>query len=185
MSLASWRKAATEQSKNEVFMSYDGRAVANFVLDECDAAGVAVTHLALQKIVYFCHVWSLIELGQPLVRQSFEAWEHGPVLQYLYREFKEFGPNPLRDRARQLNPRNGQREVVAYDFAKPTRELLIKVVAIYSRFSASILRELSHAPGGPWDRVWHHRGNINPGMRIDNRDIAQFYSRMSWPVTVQ
>lgn len=166
-------------------MTYDGRAVANFVLDECDAAGVAVTHLALQKIVYFCHVWSLIELEQPLIRQRFEAWEHGPVLQYLYREFKGLGSSPVRGRARQLNPRNGQREVVAYDLAEPTRGLLTKVVAIYSRFSASTLRELSHAPGGPWDRVWHHGVKVNPGMRIDNRDIVQFYSRMRWPVTVQ
>jgi len=166
-------------------MTYDGRAVANFVLDQCDASGVAVSHLALQKIVYFCHVWSLIELAQPLVRQSFEAWEHGPVLQYLYREFKGFGSAPVRGRAQQMNPQNGQREVVSYALAEPTRELLTKVVAIYCRFSASALRELSHAPGGPWDRVWHHGGKINPGMRIDNRDIEQFYSRMRWRVTVQ
>ncbi len=166
-------------------MTYDGRAVANFVLDQCDAQGVALSHLALQKIVYFCHVWSLIELGQPLVRQSFEAWEHGPVLQYLYREFKGFGSERVRGRACQMNPRNGQQEVVRYAFAEPTLELLTKVVAIYSRFSASTLRELSHAPGGPWDQVWHHGGKINPGMRINNLDIERFYSRMRWPVKLQ
>ena len=26
-----------------------------------------VTNLFLQKIVYFCHVWSLIDLGRPIV----------------------------------------------------------------------------------------------------------------------
>jgi uncharacterized phage-associated protein len=166
-------------------MTYDGRGVANFVLDQCDAQGVAVSHLALQKIVYFCHVWSLIDLRKPLVRQSFEAWEHGPVLQYLYREFKGFGSEPVRCRAIQINPLNGQRQVVRCAFDQPTRELLTKVVAIYSRFSASTLRELSHAPGGPWDRVWHHGCRINPGMRIENRDIEQFHSRMHWPLSVQ
>lgn len=132
------------------------------MLDQCEASGVAVSHLGLQKIVYFCHVWSLIELGQPLVRQSFEAWEHGPVLQYLYREFKGSGFAPVRGRAQKMNLRNGQREVVSYAFAEPTRELLTKVVAIYSRFSASALRELSHAPGGPWDRVWRHAARSTP-----------------------
>lgn len=166
-------------------MTYDGRAVANFVLDQCDAAGVPVTHLALQKLVYFCHVWSLIELGQPLVRHSFEAWQHGPVLQYLYREFKKFGDNPVTSRAEQRNPYTGRLQRVPDEFDHSTVALLTKVVAIYSRFSASTLRELSHAPGGPWDRVWHHGGKINPGMRIDNRDIEQFYSRMRWPVTLQ
>jgi uncharacterized phage-associated protein len=146
---------------------------------------VSLGHLALQKLVYFCHVWSLIELGKPLIRHSFEAWEHGPVLQYLYREFNGFGSEPIRDRARQMIPHIGQRRVVSYAFDQATTELLTKVVAIYSRFSASILRELSHAPGGPWDRVWNHGGKINPGMRIKNEDIVRFYSRMRWPTRVQ
>lgn len=166
-------------------MSYDGRAVANFVLDQCDAAGVPVTHLALQKLIYFCHVWSMIELGRPLVRHSFEAWEHGPVLQYLYREFKRFGAEPVRARAQRTNPYTGRLELVSYDFDEKTAELLTRVIAIYSRLSASMLRELSHAPGGPWDRVWHHGGKINPGMRIDNDEIERFYSRMRLPVTLQ
>ena len=76
-------------------MTHDGRAIANFVLDEADCIAVAVSPLALQKIVYFCHVWSLIGLGKPLIKQSFEAWEHGPVLQYLYREFRLFGARPI------------------------------------------------------------------------------------------
>ena len=162
-----------------------GRAVANFVLDQCEAQGLHVSHLALQKLVYLCHVWSLIELGEPLVRQSFEAWEHGPLLQYLYREFKGFGSGPVRDRARQMNPHNGRRQVVSYAFDQATRELLTKVVAIYSRLSASTLRELSHASGGPWDRVWNHGSKISPGMRINNEDIVRFYTRMPWPATVQ
>ncbi len=166
-------------------MTHDGRAVANFVLDQCESQGVPVSHLALQKLVYFCHVWSLIQLGEPLIRHSFEAWEHGPVLQYLYREFEGFGSESIQGRARQMNPNNGQRQLVSYAFDQATRELLIKVVAIYSRFSASTLRQLSHAPGGPWDRVWNHGGKINPGMRIKNDDIVHFYSRMRWSATVQ
>jgi uncharacterized phage-associated protein len=166
-------------------MSYDGRAVANFVLDECAAVGVPVTHLALQKLVYFCHVWSLIELGRPLVRQSFEAWQHGPVLQYLYREFKGFGDAPVTSRAVKQNPTTGCLEPARHEFDQLTAVLLTKVVAIYCRLSASTLREMSHAPGGPWDRVWHHGGKINPGMRIDNREIERFYSRIRLPVTLQ
>jgi uncharacterized phage-associated protein len=166
-------------------MSYDGRAVANFVLDQCDAAGLPVTHLALQKLVYFCHVWSLIELGRPLVQHRFEAWQHGPVLQYLYREFSSFGDSPVTTRAAKRNPYTGRAERVQAAFDEATIALLTKVVAIYSRFSASTLRELSHAPGGPWHTVWHNGGKINPGMRIDNCEIERFYSRIRLPVTLQ
>ena len=166
-------------------MTHDGRAIANFVLDQADKAGVAVSPMALQKIVYFCHVWALIELGQPLVRHSFEAWEHGPVLQYLYREFKRFGAGAVRGRAQRVNRVTGTAEVVTYEFDATTLDLLTRVVAIYGRLSAAVLRDLAHAPGGPWDKVWHHGGKINPGMRIDNRELERFYSRIPLPSRVQ
>lgn len=166
-------------------MTHDGRAIANFVLDECDRAGVAVSPLALQKIVYFCHVWTLIRLGKPLVRHSFEAWEHGPVLQYLYREFNRFGAAPVRERARRVSPYTGREEVVGYVLDTATSQLLRQVVGFYSRLDAGALVDLTHAPGGPWDQVWNHGGKINPGMRIDNRDIERFYARIPTASTLQ
>jgi uncharacterized phage-associated protein len=166
-------------------MTHDGRAIANFVLDQADAAGLAITPMALQKIVYFCHVWALIELGRPLVKHSFEAWEHGPVLQYLYREFKRFGSSPIRGRANRANRLTGREEIVSYAFDAATVDLLTRVVAIYGRLSAAVLRELTHAPGGPWDRAWHHGGKINPGMRIDDRDAESFYTHIPLPSRLQ
>lgn len=68
-------------------MAYDGRAIANFVLDYCDQKGRSVTHLALQKLVYFCHVWSLVHFKQPLVKHKFEAWERLKCFQCLRRGF--------------------------------------------------------------------------------------------------
>ena len=97
-------------------MTHDGRAVANFVLDHTDRLGASLTNLSLQKLVYFCHVWSLIGLHKPLIRHSFEAWECGPVLQYLYREFKnlrEFG-----------NPRPGS---PARPVQRPQRDRVVRV----------------------------------------------------------
>ena len=166
-------------------MTHDGRAVANFVLDHVEASGGTVTPLALQKIVYFCHVWSLIELRRPLIRHSFEAWEHGPVLQYLYREFKRFGAKPILGRAQRLNPISGVNERVPYAFDHETIGLLNRVIGFYGRLPAGALVELTHAPDGPWHKVWHHGSSINPGMKIDNRDIERFYARPPRSETLQ
>ena len=166
-------------------MTHDGRAVANFVLDHVDTSGGAVTPLALQKIVYFCHVWSLIEQRRPLIRHSFEAWEHGPVLQYLYREFKRFGSNPIRGRAQRLNSQFGIIEQVSYAFDHETVELLKRVIGFYGRLPTGDLVMLTHAPGGPWHKVWHHSGSINPGMKIDNRNIERFYASPARRETMQ
>lgn len=156
--------------------SYDGRAVANFVLDICDQNGRDVTNLALQKVVYFCHVWSLVQLNKPLIKQNFEAWEYGPVLPYLYREFRVCDRRPIKGRAKRVDPKTGESRIVECDFDDETKSLLLKVIEFYSRITPSDLVELSHAEGGPWHDVWNHSGKINPGMKIANEQIAKFYS---------
>jgi len=164
---------------------YDGRAIANYVLDFCHSRGRPVTNLALQKIVYFCHVWSLIELRRPLIRHKFEAWEYGPVLPYLYREFKNYDRLPIVGRATQIDPVDGNQRIVAYNFDSETDLLLREIVNFYSRLRAGDLVDLSHAEGGPWYRVWNHGGTVNPGMKIDDAKIVEFYSRALRPFSLQ
>ncbi|TQI75517.1 putative phage-associated protein [Bosea sp. AK1] len=164
---------------------FDGRAVANYVLDFCDKQNRALTNLGLQKVVYFCHVWSLLDLGRPLIKHSFEAWEYGPVLPYLYREFKAFDRSPISGRAFQLDPRNGTRQVVRYQFDSETEAFLASIVGFYTRLSAGALVQLSHVEGGPWYEAWNHGGSVNPGMKIDDGQIREFYSRIRRPFSAQ
>lgn len=165
--------------------AYDGRAIANFILDYCDGRGRRITNLALLKIVYFCHVWSLIKFGHPLIRHKFEAWEFGPVLPYVYRAFKKFDRSPVVGRATQIDPADGTHRVVSYDFDERTDSLLRETVEFYSRLSAGTLVELSHAEGGPWHSVWNHAGSVNPGMKIEDARIVEFYSRVPAPFSIQ
>jgi|SRR5215472_11968091 len=166
-------------------MSLDGRAVANFVLDFCEAKGRRITNLSLQKIVYFCHVWSLLRLGRPLVKHQFEAWRFGPVLQYLYREFREFDNQPIVGRAKKIDLRTGKSVIVKYTLDKETEELLGQVVDFYSLLNPADLVQMSHAEGGPWDKVWNHQGQVNPGMKIENAAIVKFYCKVNFPFVVQ
>jgi uncharacterized phage-associated protein len=160
-----------------ISMAYDGRQVANFILDFCERNDRPITNLALQKILYFCHVWSLVRLGRPLVKHRFEAWPLGPVLQYVYHEFKRFDQSPISSRALKFNVANGKKEVVSYSFDNETEELLLRVVDFYSRLSSGQLVGLSHVSDGPWAKVWNHKGKINPGMEIDDGEIKGYYSR--------
>lgn len=166
-------------------MSFDGREVANFILDFCEARGRAVTNLSLQKILYFTHAWSLIAMNRPLIRHPFEAWQFGPVLQYLYREFSAYDRSPIIGRATRLNPKTGDRVPVDYKFDSDTAAMLNGVVDFYSQLSASDLVALSHAKDGPWYKCWHHAGKANPGMKIDNQLIKKFYSAVKLPYLVQ
>jgi len=166
-------------------MPMDGRAVANFILDFCTSRNRSITNLSLQKIIYFCHVWSLISLERPLIKHNFEAWQFGPVLQYLYREFKDFEGKPITTRAKRLNPDTGTAQVVDYRFDEETEKLLERVVDFYSQMNAGDLVRLSHAPGSPWEQVWNHQGKVNPGMRIENNAIKKYYSTTPLPFSQQ
>lgn len=166
-------------------MAYDGRAVANFILDHCDGQDRSVSNLSMQKIIFFCHAWSLITLKEPLVKQNFEAWEFGPVLQYLYREFRSFDRFPIQSRATKLNPFTGVKEVVGYHFPPHTVEFLRSIIDFYSQLAPGDLVQLSHVEGGPWHKVWFHKGKVNPGMKIDNEEIAAFYAKAPRPYVLQ
>ena len=164
-------------------MSNDGRAVANFILDYAELNGRAISNLALQKIIYFCHAWSLVQLDKPLIKHTFEAWEFGPVLPYLYREFKKYDRSPIIGRAMKIEPNSGAACVVDYQFDEETRQLLEQTVEFYSRMRPGDLVELSHVEGGPWYKVWNHEATVNPGMKIANDAIRQFYARIARPFT--
>lgn len=166
-------------------LGHDGRAIANFVLDFCESRSRPLSNLALQKVVYFCHAWSLIELQRPLIRHKFEAWEYGPVLPYLYREFKGSDRSPILGRATSIDPSSGQRRIVQYDFDEETDFLLSNITDFYTRLRVSDLVELSHAKGGPWYSVWFHGGKVNPGMQIDDQEIIRFYSKAVRPFPIQ
>lgn len=166
-------------------MPYDGRDIANFILDICDENDRKITNLALQKIIYFCHVWSLIDFDRPLIKQRFEAWQYGPVLPYVYREFKEFDASPITKRAQKLNIETGEKVVASIRFDETTEDWLKRVINFYSRLSAGQLVELTHTENGPWAKVWKHEGAVNPGMKINDREIKIYYSQVIPPYGIQ
>ncbi len=84
-----------------------------------------------------------------------------------------------------MNRQTGEFSVAHYQFERTTLELLLEVVDFYSRVPAGALVELTHAAGGPWDRAWNHSGLVNPGMRIDENAILDFYSGARCPFSIQ
>jgi uncharacterized phage-associated protein len=56
---------------------------------------VPITHLALQKLLYFSQAWNKIWNGDWLFQNDCEAWVHGAVYRNVYDEFKKFKYHPL------------------------------------------------------------------------------------------
>ncbi len=66
--------------------------VANWFLCNIDReAGDSITHLKLQKLLYYAQAWSLVLKGKSLFEEDFEAWAHGPVLPSIFEQYKNMG----------------------------------------------------------------------------------------------
>ena len=48
-----------------------------------------MSHLKLQKLLFYCDAYSLAYFGEELVTDTFEAWVHGPVSRKVYNSLKD------------------------------------------------------------------------------------------------
>ncbi|MCI9020296.1 MAG: DUF4065 domain-containing protein [Eubacterium sp.] len=54
-----------------------------------------ITHLALQKLLYFTQSWSMVLSGEEFFDDDCQAWAHGAVYPKVYFFFKQFKYRPL------------------------------------------------------------------------------------------
>ncbi|SFZ90344.1 Uncharacterized phage-associated protein [Flaviramulus basaltis] len=47
-----------------------------------------MSHLKLQKLLYYCQAYHLAHFEEPLFEEDFEAWVHGPVCRSVYNTLK-------------------------------------------------------------------------------------------------
>lgn len=154
-------------------MGYDSRSVTNFILDLCDEQGFEVSNMGLNKIIFFAHSDLIATQEHALVKSTFEAWQHGPVLPIIYHQFKNFGSKAIKSRAMKLCKITGDKIVAEYNEIGHLQNFLKDCVLVYGKMSASQLRTLSHEKGGAWDYVWHSSEKHNLGMKIPNKLIHQ------------
>lgn len=153
----------------------DPRALSNMVLDIADEAGIGVSNLALNKILYFVHALYLAETGCPLIAAKIEAWQYGPVFREVYHQFKKFDRSPIKGRAKVLNLETAEYEVADYQGEQIEYSKVRDIALPYIRMRPGALVDLSHAAGGPWHEAWYHDGEVNPGMEITNESIKSFF----------
>lgn len=115
--------------------------VADYFLSLQDEdAGDLITHLKLQKLVYYAQAWYLVIYDKGIFEEDFEAWVHGPALRSLYSMFANLGWQPIPKDSIDTN----------FDsFDEDFKEFLNEVWEVYGQFSAKKLEELTHSES-PW-----------------------------------
>lgn len=141
------------------------RTIADWFLRRASEEGEAVTQMKLQKLVYIAHGWHLAILGKPLIDESVQAWQWGPVVPSLYGDFKQYGSTPIVLPTR-IDP---------VKLPKETEEILNKVWGVYKRFTAMELSSLTHREGTPWSKAFRPYAKLE----IDDKEIMTHYRKMA------
>ena len=164
-------------------MAYSAKAVANFFLDKAEAAGVRVSPMKVQKLVFYGHGWSLGLRDEPLINETVEAWKFGPVIRSLYEEFREFGSSHIARRARKYKMTGGEVKVVVPRIPEDdtaTRALLDRVWTVYHKYSGIQLSNMTHATGTPWAETVKPFGGEPPlGLDISDELMKAYFKRMA------
>lgn len=99
--------------------------------------GDSVTNLKLQKLLYYVQGFHLALYDEPIFREDILAWEHGPVVKEVYKEFSENGAESI------AVPMD------SVSLEKKEEDLLVEVWKVYGQFSAWRLRDMTHEEK-PW-----------------------------------
>ena len=122
-------------------------------------------HLRLQKLLYYVQGWSLGIRKKAMFPDRIEAWANGPVVKSVYPKFADYGFSSISPDTVPLPKKLTAEEA----------EFVARVWETYKVFSASSLREMTHAEV-PWLEA---RGDTLPGIRSDaeitHESLAAFF----------
>lgn len=122
--------------------------------------GEKMTNMRLNKLLYFCQALHLKRYNTPLFMDDFEAWDYGPVIPNIYREFKRYGGQEIEE--------GGNLEVGASD---AERQTIIDAMRKYNKYTTNTLVDMTHQPGLPWDLANRKKEKV-----ISKNDIKEYFN---------
>jgi uncharacterized phage-associated protein len=130
---------------------HDARSIANFILSAFDAKQFEISNKKINKLIYFAHGYHFARFNSALIRNYFEAWEHGPVVRVVYESFKQFGFDPIAELAFHFDLFEQIERLVTFDdLSLREQEFILRITSHYVQYSADELERMTHQPGTPW-----------------------------------
>lgn len=130
------------------------------------------TQLKLQKLVYFCFADYLCETGKELFTDKIYAFKYGPVVDTVYKKYKEYGYKPIEKETEDIDGKNifempAKSRIL---FAEDGTEKILsieKTLKKYGALSAAELVDLTHRKDSPWSKTSKATWIISPSIKLD------------------
>jgi uncharacterized phage-associated protein len=141
-------------SSGKELSAYD---VAKFILSI-----MPVSHLKLQKLLYYVYSEHLLETGKRLFKEPIVAFKYGPVIEDVFYKYRHHGSSAIdygEDEVFFIHP---AKTAITPSFARIissedgvfTAHCILETLLKYKEYSATSLVTKTHKKGGPWDRVY-------------------------------
>ena len=114
-------------------MAYKALDIANKIISKTDLEhGDTISNLKLQKMLYYQQGFHLAYFGTPLFDEDIVAWQYGPVVPSVYKEYKSISTSEE-----------------GISLSDDEEELFNNVYEEYNQFSAVALMKMTHEES-PW-----------------------------------
>lgn len=139
--------------------------VAVYILDKTGP----ISAMKLQKLIYYCQVWSLVWDDDALFGEKIEAWMSGPVVRVLYEKHR----GKFKVSANDFNEfQSGEQ------FTENQKETIDIVLKSYANKSAQWLSDQTHSEQ-PWKTAREGLLDTERGTKeIALDSIAEYYSSL-------
>lgn len=125
-----------------------------------------ITHLKVQKLLYYAQGIMLAITGKPLFKEDIVAWQHGPVVKEVYNKLSYNGRNEISFNKKWFDV------IEQIESNDELSEILNVTYENFGGYTAWQLREKSHIPGGPWEVTVDTKGMNTV---IDNNLIKTYF----------
>jgi len=119
-------------------MEYKATEIARFVVKISKAYGDKITHLKLQKILYYIQGAYLALKNQPAFSDEILAWKLGPAVISVYSEYKQYGKKAI--------PYNSG----AIEISPEDQKFIEEIYKRYRGYTAGQLVDKTHREA-PWE----------------------------------
>lgn len=146
--------------------------VADYIITLCDESGEYLSHLKLQKLLYYTQAWYLAFYNEPLFKGKFQAWVHGPVNRDIYNRFSSskslYSSIDIEDIRSDFDVKN---------IPSKGKKLIESVLETYGSYTGAQLEEMTHDEK-PWKEA---RKGYRPSQRceedINEKTMQQYYAK--------
>jgi len=142
-------------------MAYSALDVAKYIVNYANNNHEGITHLQLQKILYYAQATFLVDHDKELFEEPIRAWKHGPVIRDVYTRYASWASLSISE-IRKPNEK----------ISKNDCSVLERVVDIFICNTGWKLVEMTHKDL-PWLEVYN--GGKGKNNEITQQRISDYY----------